>query len=199
MIWALATVGLIVLCVGLLVLTIGQIQHASAEGEYFRLSIRFWAALAMLGALLFAAFAHPMLSWTSLPAPAAWLTMGLVSLPIGVVIGGGLRNAFALARARRRRRTALREGQEFEATVIERAHSILGQDLFSVTVETDLPVETPELGLAYRTRDLRRTQRCRFVETCPGDQWDRFEPGRNVKLRVDPEDQAHYAVVLFGA
>lgn len=198
MIWALATVGLIVLCVGLLVLTIGQIQHASAEGEYFRLSIRFWATLATLGALLFAAFAHPLLSWTSLPAPAAWLTMGLVSLPIGVVIGGGLRNVFALTHASRRRRAALREGVEFEATVIERSRSVFAQDLFSVTVETDIPTERPESGLAYRTRDLRRTKRCRFVETCPGDQWGRFEPGRVVKLRIDPRDEACYAVVLFG-
>lgn len=195
--WATSTCALVVLGVGFLVATIGQIHNATDEDAYFRLSIRFWAALAGLGFLLIAAFAHPVWALRWLPPQASAVTMALVSIPVAVVILGGLRNATSLIRARRRRRLALRTGEEVEARVIDRTRRLFGHDILSITVEAEVPDPGVDGDLAYRTHHPERTRRVRLVETCPGDQWSRFVPGSRVRLRLDPFDHAVYAVLLF--
>lgn len=195
--WATSTSALVVVGVGFLVATIGQIHNATDEDDYFRLSIRFWAALAGLGVVLVAAFVHPVLALRWLPPQASTLTMALVSLPVGVVIVGGLRNAISLVRARRRRRRALDSCVEVEARVVERQRRLFGHDILAITVEAEVPDPRPAPDLAYRTRRPDPTRTLRVVETCPGDQWSRFAPGSRVRLRLDPADPAVFAVLLF--
>jgi hypothetical protein len=195
--WATLTCSMVVAGVGVLVLTIGRIQNTTREEDYFRLSIRFWAMLAVLGVLLVIAFSRPMLELQWMPRNAGLVTAALVSVPIAVVIAGGLRNAMALWLARRRRQRAFTCGELLEATVVSRARRPLTHDILAITVEADVPETVERSDLAYRTRTPDGMRKHRFVETCPGDQWARFEPGARVRLRVDPQDLDTYAVVLF--
>ncbi len=197
MLWATMTCLMVVAGVGVLVMTIGRIQNTTGEEDYFRLSIRFWAMLALLGVFLVVAFSRPLLELRWLPRDAGIVTATLVSIPIAVVIAGGVRNALALWLARRRRRRALGRGELVEATVVSRARKLLSHDILAITVEADIPDAAPRRDLAYRTKTPDALRKYQFVETCPGDQWTRFEPGAKVRLRVDPSDLGTYAVVLF--
>jgi hypothetical protein len=175
--------------------TMRRIDHARDELAHYRLSVRFWGALAILGVLLGGSFAHPIYVFFD-PGRAAWLTIGLVSIPFSVVVLAGVRNAFTLYRAHRRRRTALGRGLVLRGRVVERSRRFF-QDVMAVVVEADLPDPRPSSELQYRPRDPSHTIRHRFVECCPTDHWSRFEPGCEVELEVDPHDPARYAVHLF--
>lgn len=197
MLWASLTCLMVVVGVGVLVLTIGRIQDTTREEDYFRLSIRFWAMLAVLGVLLVLAFSRPLLELQWLPRNTGLVTVALVSIPIAVVITGGIRNALALWLARRRRQRAFVRGELLEATVVSRARKALTHDILSITVEADVPEIVERTDLAYRTRTPDTLRKHRFVETCPGDQWRRFAPGTKVRLRVDPQDLDTFALILF--
>jgi hypothetical protein len=80
---------------------------------------------------------------------------------------------------------------------VSRARRALSHDILAITVEAEVPDAAVRRDLAYRTRTPDAMRRHQFVETCPGDQWARFEPGAKVRLRVDPDDLQTYAVVLF--
>lgn len=197
MTWAVVTTSLVVLSLAFLVATIAQIQDAHDDDRYFRLSIRFWTTLAALGLALLVAFVPPVMDLRWLPHGAAEVTTVLASIPALVVVFGGLWNAVHLVGARDRRRDALTCPDETEARVIARDRRLFGHDILSVTVEASVPSPAPGRDLAYRWRESEPVERRRFVETCPGDQWGRLEPGARVRLRYDPRDPRRYAVVLF--
>ena len=77
MLWATMTCLMVVAGVGVLVMTIGRIQNTTGEEDYFRLSIRFWAMLALLGVFLVVAFSRPLLELRWLPRDAGIVTATL--------------------------------------------------------------------------------------------------------------------------
>jgi uncharacterized membrane protein YvlD (DUF360 family) len=188
---------LVVIGAGALVATVARIQDAADEDTYFRLSIRFWAVLAAVGVGVALVFVHPVLALLELPAHAGSLTITLIGLPVVVVIVAGVRNAVSLRRAWVRRRRAIGFGDPLEARVIARSRRLFGHDLLDIVVEAEVPEVVRTSGLPYRGRTPLGTRIVRFVETCPGDQWARFRPGRRVRLLLDPRDVSTYAVVLF--
>ncbi len=197
MTWVVVTLVTVLVGVSYLLTTLRAIGRARDEGLHYRLSARFWLALALFGGLLMAALAIPLLSHELAGTNAGMLTGGLMALPPAVVIAAGLRNAWVLLVAHRRRQRALAAGGVINGRVVDRARWPLGQDLMAVIVEADVPDPEPASEMAYRTRRPDRTVRHRFVETCPGDHWARFEPGSDVELRYDPGNLGDFAVLLF--
>lgn len=204
MTWAIVTSVLVMLTVGFLVGTLGQIQLANEDDRYFRLTIRFWTGLAALAFLVAAALAEPVLALRDIPAPgpAGVVMIAFIGLPVAVVILGGLRNAFALYRARSRRLRAIRglDVVEVPARVVDRERRMFANDILAVTVEARVATDAPVVrghAQGYRSSEPERTRVRRFVETCPGDQWGRLAPGVPVRLRYDPLDPETFAVLLF--
>ncbi len=200
--WALLIVALVLGGVGLLLATMTAINRAVDEEEHYRLSVRFWGTLAVLGGCLLLAFAQPLFSFDWQHSEGGMLEAGvatvlLASLLPAVVIVAGTRNALMLDLARRRRRGALDHGVTVEAQVVERRRRFLGQDIMAVVVEADVPRPIPGREVGYRVRERDATWRRRFVETCPGDHWLRFTPGQRVRLKYDPSDAGTWALLLF--
>lgn len=195
--WAGIAIGLVLWGVAYLLTTMRGIDQAKDESRYYALSVRFWAGLAVLGVMLAISFAHPVYRFFDV-GRVAWLTTGLLSVPFGVVVFAGLRNALALHRAHQRRVEILGRGTTVRGRVVERSRRAF-LDIMAVVVEADLPRTEPSVELAYRPRDQERTIRHRFVECCPTDHWARFEPGRSVELEVDVDEPTRYAVHLFAA
>lgn len=197
MAWALATIATVAAGVAFLLATVRKIQVARDESVHYRQSIRFWAGLAALGAVTLVMLARPLLGYAWVRTDAGLLSVGLIAIMPAFVIGAGLRNAIALFRADRRRRRAMGRGVLVEGQVVDRVRWAFGQDIIAVIVEADVPRPDDARELTYRARDPERTERRRFVETCPGDHWARFEPGASVSLEVDPRDPSTFAVMLF--
>lgn len=195
--WVLAILVLVVVGAAGMLLTMRNIHRANSEQARDLASVAFWAQLGALGLVLLAAFAQPLTrsGWFD-NNEAGLVTMGLVSILPLVVTFVGVRNAVLLALALRRRRGALDRGELLEARVVERSRRAFAHDIMSVVVEADVPVRVPASELSYRQRDLDRTRRHRFVETCPTDHWAQLEPGCSVALRYDPDDLGRFAVLL---
>lgn len=196
-VWGLAIVALVVGGVVAMLMTMRAIGRATDELVHDRLSVRFWALLAGLGLVIAAAFAVPIAAngWAS--TSAGQVMTVLVSLPPTFVTLVGLRNAGILSFASRRRRAALARGRRIDARVVDRTRRIFANDIMSVVVEADLPVDGASNELAYRQRDPARTRVHRFVETCPTDHWTRLEPGTHVTLCYVPETSRCFAIELF--
>jgi hypothetical protein len=193
--WAVLSIALVIGGVAYMLATMQRIDRARDELAHYRLSVRFWGSLAVLGLLLGGSFAHPIYVYFD-PGRAAWLTIALVSIPFSVVVFAGVRNAFTLLRAHRRRREVVGRGLVLRGRVVERSRRFF-QDVMAVVIEAELPDPTPRRELQYRPRDPSHTIRHLFVECCPSDHWGRFEPGTEVELEVDPSDPGAYAVHLF--
>lgn len=193
------TLGVVLVGVSYLLATLRAIASARDEQQQYRLSARFWLALAVFGGLTMTVLTVPLMSHDLARTDAGLLTAALIALPPLIVIAAGTRNAWALVVAHRRRSRALLAEGSVRARVIRRVRRPLGQDLMAVVVEADVPDLEPPCELAYRSRRPERTSRRRFVETCPGDHWAQFEPGALVTLRYDPANLADFAVLLFAA
>lgn len=194
--WAAISIALVLVGVAYLLVIMRGIDRTRDELSYYRLSVRFWVGLAALGVVLAASFAHPIYRFFE-AGRVAWLTIGLVGLPFSVVVLAGLRNASTLLRAHLRRRAVVGRGLSVEGRVVSRSRRVF-QDIMAVVVEADLPDPRPSPELAYRPRDPAHSIRYRFVECCPADHWNRFEPGRKVVLEVDPQQPDRFAIRLFG-
>lgn len=197
MVWALATLATVAAGVALLLVTVRRIQVARDEHAHYRYSVRFWAGLAALGAITLVMLARPLLDFAWVHTDAGLVSVGLIAILPTFVIGAGLRNAIALHRADRRRRRAMLSGVPVQGRVVDRMKWTLGQDIIAVVVEADVPRPDDGHEMTYRARDPERVQRLRFVETCPGDHWARFDPGTAVTLRVDLRRPDTFAVMLF--
>lgn len=197
MAWALAIIATVAAGVGVLLVIVRRIHLATGEHEHYRQSVRFWAGLAALGAITLVMLALPILGHAFVRTDAGLLSVGLIAILPTFVIGAGLRNAIALLRADRRRRRAMATGMPVQGRVVDRLRWTLGQDIIAVVVEADVPRPDDGHEMSYRARDPQRTERRRFVETCPGDHWARFDPGTEVTLRVDPRDPGTFALMLF--
>lgn len=197
MAWALATIAAVVVGVAYLLVAVRRIHGGRDEAEHYVQSIRFWGGLAVLGAVTLVMLARPLVAYDWVRTEAGLLSVGLIAILPAFVIGAGARNALALWRAARRRRRALDRGVALSGRVVDRVRWAFGQDIIAVVVEADVPRPEDVHEMTYRARDLERTERRRFVETCPGDHWGRFAPGAPVKLRVDPADLHTFAVLLF--
>jgi hypothetical protein len=197
MVWALAILGLVVGGVLAMLGTMRAIGRATDEQVHDRLSVRFWALLAMLGVVLAAAFAYPVVANDLAGSQIGRVMVVLISLPPAFVTLVGLRNAGILLFAARRRRAALAKGTRIAARVVDRSRRLFAHDIMSLVVEADLPIDAPSGELAYRQRDAAHTRVHRFVETCPTDHWARMEPGTGVVLRYVPDAHGCFAVELF--
>jgi hypothetical protein len=175
--------------------TMRRIDRARDELAHYRLSVRFWGALAVLGFLLGASFGYPIYVFFD-PGRIAWLTIGLVGIPFTVVVVAGVRNAMALFRAHQRRRQVVGRGLTVRGRVVQRSRRFF-QDVMAVVIEADLPDPSPRAEPQYRPRDPSHTICHRFVECCPTDHWHRFKPGSEVELEVDPGNPGSFAVHLF--
>jgi hypothetical protein len=194
--WVLTILTLVMAGVLGMLLTMRRIQRAPSEAARDFASVAFWAQLGALGLLLLVAFAQPIARFGWLESEAGLVTVALMSIMPLVVSFVGLRNAALLAMAMRRRGRALGSGELVEARVVERTRRAFAHDIMSVVVEADVPERAPASELAYRQRDVERTRRHRFIETCPTDHWAELEPGRQVSLRYDPDDLGRFAVLL---
>lgn len=197
MIWIVITVLLAVVGVAYLVGTVREIGRVRDERVHYRLSAKFWLALAGFGALMMGALVMALLSHESSSTDAGTLTGSLMALPPAVLIATGARNAWILVGAQRRRGRGLRGEGVVQGKVVDRRRRVLGQDLMALVVEAELPDVRPSTEMVYRARRPERLVRHRFVETCPGDHWAQFEPGAAVTLRYDPGNLSDYAVLLF--
>lgn len=197
MAWALLTIATVGAGVALLLLTVRKIQVGRDERAHYRQSVRFWAGLAALGAVTLVMLARPLVAHAWVRTDAGLLSVGLIAILPTFVIAAGLRNAIALLRADRRRQRALVTGVPVQGHVVERMQWAFGQDILAVVVEADVPRPDEGHEMSYRARDPERTERRRFVETCPGDHWARLQPGAEVTVRVDPRDPSTFAVMLF--
>jgi len=197
MTWVAVTLVLVLLGASYLLTTLRAIGRSKDEQLHYQLSAKFWIALAAFGGALVVALALPLLSHDLASTDAGMLTGGLIAVLPAIVIAAGLRNAFVLMRAHRRRRRAFAASGRVNAQVVSRSRWPLGQDLMALVVEADVPRLEPAPDIAYRTRHPDDTVRRRFVETCPGDHWARFSPGARVGLRYDPANLGDYAVELF--
>ena len=197
MTWVAVTLLLVLLGAAYLLTTLRAIGRTQDEQLHYQLSAKFWLALATFGGALVFALAFPLLSHDMAGTDAGMLTGGLIAVLPAVVIAAGIRNAFVLMRAHRRRRRAFAARGRVNAEVVSRSRWPLGQDLMAVVVEADVPKVEPPPDIAYRSRHPDRTVRRRFTETCPGDHWARFSPGATVGLRYDPTNLGDYAVELF--
>lgn len=193
--WALATLAAIGLGTVELVSTVRRLQDVTDEAGHYRLSVRFWGVLGLLGLALVALFVQPIVAvgwWGTLPGRVAAVVMALMP---GAVAFTGLRNATRLALAHARRARALAAGTTVPARVISRSRPPLGQDLMEVLLELELPVaDAPTVG--YRRGDHRRVRRVRVSETCASDHWDRFEPGRRAAVRVHGDGPESFALLV---
>ncbi len=183
------------------VTTAATIQGAVTEDAYFKASVRMWVLIAGVIGMLSLALAPAVAMMGDYPGSAQTLVLGLFSVPAIVAVGGCLLNARALHRVRRRRCDALAHGDEIDAVVVVRDHKPFAHDILSITLEAtvrDVAGAVEAVG-GYRAPAPEPTQRLTFVETCPGDQWCRLEPGSSVRMRVDPRDRSRYALVLFDA
>lgn len=188
--------GLGVVCV---VVTAAEIQAATSDDHYFKSSAQLWCAVAVVVAAMSLAMLPSLAKMGGL-AEAERLVVGFIGAPAVVAVLACVHNAWSLTSVRRRRADALRNGDEFEAVVVERDHKPFAHDLLCVTFETTLPVATVTGHRGgYRAEASSGTQTIRRVETCPGDQWGRLTPGRRVRVRLDPRDTSRYALVLFDA
>jgi hypothetical protein len=194
--WAALCIALVLAGVAYMLTTMRRIDRSRDELVHYSLSVRFWGSLAVLGILLGGSFAHPIYVFFE-AGRAAWLTIGLISIPFTVVVVAGVRNAMTLLGAHRRRRGVVGRGLALRGRVVQRSRRFF-QDVMAVVVEADLPDPRPSAELQYRPRDPSHTVRRRFIECCPTDHWNHFEPGREVELEVDPSDPSSYAVHLFG-
>jgi hypothetical protein len=195
--WALITIATVGVGVAYLLYVIRSIGRAVDDQSHYRLTVRFWAALAILGFLTLGLLARPLVAYEWVRTEAGVLSVGLVAvLPLFVIVAG-LRNAVSLSSAYRRRTRALSSGQALPGCVVERSRWPLGQDLMAVVLEADVPRPSTGAELTYRARDPQRSVRRRFVETCPADHWARFEPGTEITVLVDLEDPTVFALRLF--
>jgi hypothetical protein len=195
--WALATIATVMIGVAFLLWTVRRIHRAVDEQAHYRLSVDFWAGLAVLGVATLFLLARPLVAYEWVRTEAGIVSVGLIAvLPVFVIVAG-LRNAISLSIAMRRRRRALSTGRPLQGRVVERARWLLGQDLMAVVLEADVPRPNEGRELAYRARDPEHCQRRRFVETCPADHWSRFEPGTHVIVLVDLDDPDTFALRLF--
>lgn len=197
MTWAVATLGLVLVGVFFLLTTLRSIGRAHDEASHYLVSVRFWLGLAVFGVVVVGVLWLPLLSHPFASTDAGMVSAGLIAILPTIVVAAGLRNAFVLLRAHRRRRGAFAAGGLVNARVVERRRWPLGQDLMALVVEADVPDATPQSDMAYRSRRPDRTARHRFVEMCPGDHWSRFSPGAAVTLHYDPADLRRFAVLLF--
>lgn len=195
--WALATIATVGTGVAYLLHTVRAISRATDEQEHYVLSVRFWGALAVLGLATLVLLARPLVAYPWVRTEAGIVSVGLIALLPVFVIVAGLRNAISLAVAKNRRGRAMKTGQPVIGQVVERARWLLGQDLMAVVLEADIPRLPTDGALTYRARDPERSERRRFVETCPADHWARFEPGTEVTVLVDPQDPDTFALRLF--
>jgi hypothetical protein len=194
--WVLAAIACVLGGAAFLLATVRNINRCTDEERHYRLSIRFWALLAALGALLVVVFAMPLLAHRWATAEMGIVSAGLVCVLPAVVIFAGLRNAGSLWLAERRRRAALRDGIVVPGMVVDRWRRALAHDLMALSVELELPDGTPRAELAYRDHGPQASRR-RVVEVCPGDHWARFAPGQAVSVRIDPAEPRRFAVLLF--
>ena len=198
MTWVLATLVLVVVGASYLLTALRAIARAKDERAHYTTSARFWIGLAMFGLAIVVVLGGPIVSHELAGTEAGVLSIALVAVLPTVVVAAGLRNGLLLLRAARRRARALTASGVVQAQVVARSRWPLGQDLMALVVEADVPDRVPASDMAYRTRRPDRTVRHRFVETCPGDHWGRFEPGAKVTVRYDPDDLGSFAVLLFG-
>ena len=196
--WVLATLALVVVGASYLLAALRAISRARDERTHYTTSARFWIGLAMFGLAIVVVLTGPIVSHELAGTEAGVLSIALAAVLPAVVVAAGLRNGFLLLRAARRRDRGLTAGGVVQAKVVSRSRWPLGQDLMALVVEADVPDAMPSSDMAYRTRRPDRTVRHRFVETCPGDHWGRFEPGATVTLQYDPENLGNYAVLIFG-
>lgn len=183
------------------VLTAATIQGAVTEDAYFKASVRLWVLIGGVISMMSLALAPAVSMMGDYPGSAKTLYLGLFSVPAVVAVGACFVNAWALHRVRRRRSDALAHGDEIDAVVVARDPKPFAHDILSITLEATLRHEggpSESVG-GYRAAAPEPTQRVTFVETCPGDQWCRLEPGSTVRMRVDPSDRSRYALVLFDA
>ncbi|MFN3187542.1 MAG: hypothetical protein ACE37F_36425 [Nannocystaceae bacterium] len=199
MVWAALWSGVAGLGVIGVVMAVSEIQAATSDDLYFKRSSQLWCAVAAVVAAMSLAMLPALLQMSGL-AETEHVVAGFIGAPAAVAVLACLHNAWSLTSVRRRRAFALRNGQEFEARVVERDHKPFAHDILAVTFEATLPVAagTSHRG-GYRSEAVGGTQTLRLVETCPGDQWGRLAPGRRVRVRLDPSDTSRYALVLFDA
>jgi len=196
-VWAAFWSGVAGLAVVGVVMTAAEIQAASSDDAYFRGSARLWLFVGAVIAAMSVAMG-PAIVGMGYPKSAHGVVLVFFTLPSVVAVSACWFNAWSLSRVRRRRDDALRNGQEFDAIVLEREHKPFAHDILAVTFETTLPPRAPAAHRGgYRTEARGASQALRLVETCPGDQWGRLTPGRRVRVRVDPDDVSRYALVLF--
>ena len=195
--WALATLALVGFGAVYLLATVRAIHHARHEDTHYRLSVRFWGALALLGVAIVGMLIPPLLQEGRLGTDVGRLTLVLMSVLPSTVIFVGTRNAMHLWRARSRRKRALEHGIAVEGHVVERLRWFLAQDLMALVVDLEVPDPIPGNEITYRQRQPQPMVRRRVIETCPGDHWARFGPGSKVKLKVLPDDPASFAVLFF--
>lgn len=197
MAWAALWSGIAGLGVIGVVVTAAEIQAATSDDHYFKSSAQLWCAVAAVIAAMSLAMLPSLLQMGGL-AEAQRVVAMFVGTPAVVAVVACLYNAWSLMSVRRRRAYALRNGDEFEAVVVDRDHKPFAHDILAVTLEAQLPVihGTSHRG-GYRAEACGGTQTLRLVETCPGDQWGRLAPGRRVRVRLDPRDTSRYALVLF--
>ncbi len=197
--WAALWSGIAGLGVVGVVVTAAEIQAATSDDHYFKSSAQLWCAVAAVVAAMSLAMLPSLLHMEGL-AEAQRVVAVFIGVPSLIAVLACVRNVWTLTSVRRRRAYALRNGDEFEAVVIERDHKPFAHDILAVTLEATLPATTGTSHRGgYRAEACGSTQTLRFVETCPGDQWGRLAPGRRVRVRLDPRDTSRYALVLFDA
>lgn len=197
--------GLAGLCVVLVVVTAAMIQGALTEDAYFRGSARLWGLLGLVVAFMTAALGPTVMLMSgyrgAIPLTSSASVLGWIAVPAAVVVVGCFANAWLLERARRRRRYALAHGEEIDAVVVARDQRAFAHDILSITLEAQIEsTMTRQPSRGYRNpapEPQVTTQAVQFVETCPGDQWSRLEPGARVRVRVVADDLSRYALVLF--
>ncbi len=194
--WLVLAFGLLTLGCGWLLWTLRATASARDEHAHYRLSIRFWLALAVLAGTMVVVGLVPLLGHPWLASPAGRATALLVATLPTLVVAVGVRNALALLRAMRRRVRAMRVGVEVEGIVRHRAHPPVGHDLVRLEIDAPLPPRATA-GPAYRAAGPRPGPVHRFVELCPSDHWDALAPGTTVRLRVDPTHPDTFALLLF--
>ena len=198
--WLLLTCGVVGAGVAGLLRHIQRLQELDTPDDtaHYAISMRFWTLLAAMGLILPIMLLAPLAGWGMFKTFAAQLAAVLAMIPPLVLVGVGSGNALALRGAMQRRQRALKSGEVVEGIVTDRYRRLVGQDLFVVEVEAEVPDPDPGLQDSYRPTVENPTIRKRFTELVPAEQWNRFEPGMRVQVAIDSVEAESCAVILGG-